>query len=127
VARIARETGLDIVQLHGQETAQSFPQGARVWKAVRIRENFDVTRLNEYPSEAILLDGPANGKTFDWSLAAHVSKKLIVAGGLDADNVRAAIDQAKPWGVDACSRLESAPGRKDHGKMAQFLKAALGS
>jgi phosphoribosylanthranilate isomerase len=127
VARIAREAGLDIVQLHGQETAQSFPQGARVWKAVRIRENFDVTRLNEYPSEAILLDGPANGKTFDWSLAAHVSKKLIVAGGLDADNVRAAINQAKPWGVDACSRLESAPGRKDHGKMAQFLKAALGS
>ena len=127
VARIARETGLDIVQLHGQETAQSFPQGARVWKAVRIRENFDVTRLNEYPSEAILLDGAANGETFDWSLAAHVSKKLIVAGGLDADNVRAAIDQAKPWGVDACSRLESAPGRKDHGKMAQFLKAALAS
>ena len=127
VIRIAREAGLDIVQLHGQETAESFPQGARVWKAVRIRENFDVTRLNEYPSEAILLDGPANGKTFDWSLAAHVSKKLIVAGGLDADNVRAAIDQAKPWGVDACSRLESAPGRKDHGKMAQFLKAALGS
>ena len=127
VIRIAREAGLDIVQLHGQETAQSFPQGARVWKAVRIRENFDVTRLNEYPSEAILLDGPANGKTFDWSLAAHVSKKLIVAGGLDADNVRAAIDQAKPWGVDACSRLERAPGRKDHGKMAQFLKAALGS
>jgi phosphoribosylanthranilate isomerase len=127
VTRIAREAGLDIVQLHGQETAQSFPQGARVWKAVRIRENFDVTRLNEYPSEAILLDGPANGETFDWSLAAHVSKKLIVAGGLDADNVRAAIDQAKPWGVDACSRLESAPGRKDHGKMAQFLKAALAS
>jgi phosphoribosylanthranilate isomerase len=127
VIRIAREAGLDIVQLHGQETAQSFPQGARVWKAVRIRENFDVTRLNEYPSEAILLDGAANGETFDWSLAAHVSKKLIVAGGLDADNVRAAIDQAKPWGVDACSRLESAPGRKDHGKMAQFLKAALGS
>jgi len=127
VARIAREAGLDIMQLHGQETAQSFPQGARVWKAVRIRENFDVTRLYEYPSEAILLDGPANGETFDWSLAAHVSKKLIVAGGLDADNVRAAIDQAKPWGVDACSRLERAPGRKDHGKMAQFLKAALGS
>jgi phosphoribosylanthranilate isomerase len=127
VIRIAGEAGLDIVQLHGQETAQSFPQGARVWKGVRIRENFDVTRLNEYPSEAILLDGPANGKTFDWSLAAHGSKKLIIAGGLDADNVRAAIHQAKPWGVDACSRLESAPGRKDHGKMAQFLKAALGS
>ena len=83
--------------------------------------------LDEYPAEAILLDGPANGETFDWTLGARVSKKLIIAGGLDADNVRAAIEQAKPWGVDACSRLESAPGRKDHGKMARFLKAALAS
>jgi phosphoribosylanthranilate isomerase len=127
VSGIAREAGLDIVQLHGQETARSFPQGARVWKAVRIRGRLDVARLDEYPAEAILLDGPANGETFDWTLAARVSRKLIIAGGLDADNVRAAIEQAKPWGVDACSRLESAPGRKDHGKMGQFLKAALAS
>ncbi len=127
VSRITREAGLDIVQLHGQETARSFPQGARVWKAVRIRGTFDIAQLDEYPAEAILLDGPANGETFDWAVAAGVSKKLIIAGGLDADNVKAAIEQAKPWGVDACSRLESAPGRKDHGKMAKFLKAALAS
>jgi phosphoribosylanthranilate isomerase len=86
-----------------------------------------VAQLDEYPSEAILLDGPANGETFDWTLAARVSRKLIIAGGLDAENVRAAIEQAKPWGVDACSRLESAPGRKDHAKMSKFLKAALTS
>lgn len=127
VSRIAREAGLDIVQLHGQETARSFPQGTRVWKAVRIRGSFDAAQLDEYPSEAILLDGPANGETFDWALAAHVSRKVIIAGGLDAENVRAAIEQAKPWGVDACSRLESARGRKDHAKMSQFLKAALES
>jgi len=52
---------------------------------------------------------------------------LIIAGGLDGENVRTAIQQARPWGVDACSRIESAPGKKDHVKMAQFLKAALGS
>lgn len=127
VSRMARETGLDIVQLHGQETARSFPTGVRVWKAVRIRGSFDAAQLDDYPSEAILLDGPANGETFDWTLAARMSRKLIIAGGLDADNVRAAIEQAKPWGVDACSRLESAPGRKDHAKMAKFLKAALAS
>jgi phosphoribosylanthranilate isomerase len=127
VSRIAREAGLDIVQLHGQETARSFPQGTRVWKAVRIRGSFDGAQLDEYPSEAILLDGPANGETFNWALAARVSRRVIIAGGLDADNVRAAIEQAKPWGVDACSRLESAPGRKDHAKMSQFLKAALES
>jgi phosphoribosylanthranilate isomerase len=50
---------------------------------------------------------------------------LILAGGLDAGNVREAIEQVHPWGVDACSRLESSPGRKDRFKMAAFLKAAL--
>jgi phosphoribosylanthranilate isomerase len=125
VSRIAREASLDVVQLHGQETARSFPQGTRVWKAVRIRGGFDVAQLDEYPSEAILLDGPANGENFDWTLGARVSRKLIIAGGLDADNVRAAIEQAKPWGVDACSRLERTPGRKDHAKMSKFLKAAM--
>jgi phosphoribosylanthranilate isomerase len=124
VTRIAREAGLDVVQLHGQETAGNFPPG-RVWKAIRIGGDFVPASIAPYPAEAILLDGPANGVTFDWKLAAGVSKKVIIAGGLDSMNVREVIEQAKPWGVDACSRLESAPGRKDHNKMAQFLKAAL--
>jgi phosphoribosylanthranilate isomerase len=64
---------------------------------------------------------------FDWTIAARVSAKVIVAGGLDADNVRRAIEQARPWGVDACSRIEISPGKKDHVRMAQFLKAALSS
>ena len=127
VSRIAREAGLDIVQLHGHETAANFPKDRRVWKAIRIRGSFDAAKLDEYPAEAILLDGPANGESFDWTLAASVSRKVILAGGLDADNVRRAIERAKPWGVDACSRLESGPGRKDHDKMARFLKAALAS
>jgi phosphoribosylanthranilate isomerase len=49
----------------------------------------------------------------------------VLAGGLDASNVREAIMQTHPWGVDACSRLESAPGKKDHRKLAAFLQAAL--
>jgi phosphoribosylanthranilate isomerase len=77
------------------------------------------------PAEAWLLDGPASGMPFDWRLAAGHDKKIVLAGGLDAENVRAAVAQARPWGVDACSRLESAPGRKDHDKMARFLRAAL--
>jgi phosphoribosylanthranilate isomerase len=52
-------------------------------------------------------------------------KKIIVAGGLDASNVRQAIEQAQPWGVDACSRLEKSPGIKDHEKVRKFVKAAL--
>ena len=128
---MARVAGIDIVQLHGHESASDFPDGVRVWKAVRIGEDFDAAALDEYPAEAILLDGPSNGVTFDWSVAAKQtgagSKKIIVAGGLGADNVRQVIEQTRPWGVDACSRLESAPGKKDHVRVAEFLKAALSS
>jgi phosphoribosylanthranilate isomerase len=125
VASIARTAGLDVVQLHGRETASQFPDVPRVWKAVRITADFDPGSLDQYPAEAILLDGPANGVTFDWTHAAASSKRIIIAGGLDASNVRRAIELAKPWGVDACSLLENAPGKKDHVKMAEFLKAAL--
>ncbi len=126
VAAVASETGLDVVQLHGREAAIEFPQGLRVWKAIRMGEKFDRTALDQFPAEALLLDGPSNGMPFDWTIAAGIPRKVIVAGGLDAENVGRAIEQARPWGVDACSRIESAPGKKDHGKMAQFLKAALG-
>jgi phosphoribosylanthranilate isomerase len=126
IGAIARETGLDVVQLHGCERASDFPEGLRVWKAVRIEKEFEQRTLDQFPAEALLLDGPSNGVPFDWTIAAGIRRKVIVAGGLDAENVGRAIEQARPWGVDACSRIESVPGKKDHRKMAQFLKAALG-
>ena len=56
--------------------------------------------------------------------ALSSTRKIIVAGGLDAGNVRQAIAQAQPWGVDACSRIEKSPDRKDHARMKEFIKAA---
>lgn len=126
VTAIAKQTGIDIAQLHGREAASDFPGGLRVWKALRIGKEFERAALDQFPAEALLLDGPANGVPFDWSIAAGIPRKVIIAGGLDAANVGQAIEQARPWGVDVCSRIESAPGKKDHNKMAQFLKAALG-
>jgi len=132
VAAIAR---LDVAQLHGEETAADYPKMA-VWKAARVDESFDVSAYDDCPAEALMLDGPAgalyggSGKTFDWSRAAAIRKRIILAGGLDASNVAIAIKLAHPWGVDACSRIESAPGKKDHRKMSEFLeaaKAALGA
>jgi phosphoribosylanthranilate isomerase len=125
IARTAAAVGLDIAQLHGRETPADYPAGLRVWKAARIGPDFDWSALDEVPAEALLLDGPASGECFDWTLARRGGRKIILAGGLDASNVGRAIALARPWGVDACSRLESAPGRKDHRKMAAFLKAAL--
>lgn len=118
---------VDILQVHGSDALLP----GRVWKAIRVDESFRLEDLDQYPAEAFLLDAPSDtlhggtGQTFDWSRAAGTGKKIILAGGLDATNVRTAIETARPWGVDACSRLESAPGKKDHAKMAQFLKAAL--
>jgi phosphoribosylanthranilate isomerase len=83
--------------------------------------------------EALLIDTPSNeafggtGKTWDWTQAPHLEQKIIIAGGLDASNVRTAIEQARPWGVDACSRIEKSPGLKDHDKMRRFIAAALGN
>lgn len=130
IERIAALAHLDVAQLHGDENESGYPATLRVWKALRVGPAFSLAALDAHPAEAILLDGPAGaayggtGKSFDWSLAAGSGKRIILAGGLDADNVRAAIAAARPWGVDACSRIESRPGRKDHVKMAQFLKEA---
>jgi len=124
VLRTVEQVGLDVAQLHGSESPEQYPQGIRVWKAVRVR-NGQVPEVPGGSAEAVLLDGPASGQVFDWARVPRGIAKLILAGGLDADNVRAAIEQVHPWGVDACSRLEISPGRKDHFKMAAFLKAAL--
>jgi indole-3-glycerol phosphate synthase/phosphoribosylanthranilate isomerase len=127
IARIAR---LDVAQLHGDESPADYPAGLEVWKALRVTEASDLQAVEECPAEAVVLDGPAAeryggvGKPFDWRRATALRKPVILAGGLDASNVREAIAIAHPWGVDACSRVESAPGKKDHQKMQAFLAAA---
>jgi phosphoribosylanthranilate isomerase len=130
IAEIARIAGLDVAQLHGDETPADYPDGLPVWKAARVDQTFDFARYADSPAEALLLDGPAadmyggSGQAFDWTRAARSAKRIIVAGGLDASNVARAVELAHPWGVDACSRIESSPGKKDLDKMYGFLQAA---
>lgn len=126
VLRTARQVGLDIAQLHGTEKPEEYPAGMRVWKAIRVAGGtaWPTSIVGAGAAEAVLLDGPASGQVFEWARAPRGVAKLILAGGLHAGNVREAIAQVHPWGVDACSRIESSPGRKDHLKMAAFLKAA---
>jgi phosphoribosylanthranilate isomerase len=116
---------LDVAQVYGN----LIPQNARIWRAFRPAEPRASARgqacvIATDRAEAILLDGPANGISFDWKIARDPNHKVIIAGGLDAANVAEAIRIAKPWGVDASSKLESTPGIKDHGKMRAFIKAA---
>jgi len=120
VESVMRAARLDIAQIYGGET----PRDARVWRAFRMPLPQGTSAIHESGVEAVLLDGAANGISFDWKLARNAAPKLILAGGLDASNVAEAIRTAKPWGVDASSRLESAPGIKNHEKVRAFVQAA---
>jgi phosphoribosylanthranilate isomerase len=112
---------LDVVQIYGPSDGLTTTP---VWFAARVPDGG--FWFEGEPGAVLLLDGAANGVAWDWPLARHFTEKykVIVAGGLDASNVAQAIRAASPWGVDASSRLESAPGIKDHAKVRAFVKAA---
>lgn len=124
LVRVAEECCLDVVQIHG--TAPVKLSGLRVWRAVAVDASFSPSKLEEPGVEAFLLDAPygGSGQVFDWSRVRNVNARFVLAGGLDASNVEEAISVAKPWGVDACSKLESTPPRKDWKKMRDFVQAA---
>jgi phosphoribosylanthranilate isomerase len=130
VEEIGRIAGLHIAQLHGDESPDLYPRVLTIWKAARVSNGFDLAAYDGLPAEALVLDGPAGelyggaGKPFDWSVVAGAGRRIVIAGGLDASNVGRAVELSRPWGVDACSRIESAPGKKDHHKMTEFLRAA---
>jgi phosphoribosylanthranilate isomerase len=117
IEEVMRSAKLDVAQIYGGTA----PAGARIWKAQRVTTGAPVPVSD---CEAVLLDGQANGVSFDWAVARGVAERVIIAGGLDAANVADAIRIAQPWGVDASSKLESSPGIKDHEKVRAFVKAA---
>jgi phosphoribosylanthranilate isomerase len=131
VLDIVRRAGLAVAQLHGHETGDAVPAGVRVWKAFRVTPDFDFAQLDAYEVEAFLLDAfdpgapGGTGRTWNWRPSSLGDRRIVLAGGLDERNVGEAIRRVRPWGVDACSRIESAPGRKDHARMAAFIRAAL--
>lgn len=124
IAKIVREAGLDIAQVHRSATGLT----VRFWQAFPAGPDLEAS-MNSSPAEAFLIDTPSGaqrggtGRSFDWSLVQGLPGKIVLAGGLGPDNVAEAIRQVQPWGVDACSRLESAPGRKDAAKVRALVQA----
>ena len=134
IRRIAEQTGLDAVQLHGNETPEHCRAIApwRIIKALRVHRGFDSSVPTAFPCETILLDTwnanepGGTGEVFDWSIAAEVRRvvaQLILAGGLNAANVVEAIRQVRPDAVDVCSGVEDAPGRKNPELISNFVSA----
>jgi phosphoribosylanthranilate isomerase len=126
----------ELMQLHGSEDDRTVAAcGPGVIKAFKFdAQTIDAdlrrwSRLAEVA--AVLVDGSSGGagESFDWARLADamagvpLPKPVIVAGGLDPDNVGEAIRACRPWAVDVSSGVESAPGVKDHGKIRAFCQA----
>jgi phosphoribosylanthranilate isomerase len=135
VASVAEFCNLDILQLHGNESVPYCKRfHRRVIKAVRVGSRADLDNIAAYSNavDGLLLDSyvtnqyGGTGKTFDWNLAVEAKQhgRIILAGGLNPENVAAAVSAVEPYAVDASSGLEQRPGVKDHGKMAQFVENA---
>jgi phosphoribosylanthranilate isomerase len=136
VLRIAREVGLDYAQLHGDETPETVTflreGGVKVMKALRVRDEGSLAAMEGYGADLVMLDAwsekarGGTGERFDWALAKSLRGRgnIVVSGGLSPENVREAISFFEPYGVDASSSLEEAPGKKNEERVRRFVSAA---
>ena len=128
VNQILRITGVDRAQLHGSEPPDYCRRvKCRVVKSIRVRPEDSretlLDRMRPYTVSGFVLDpGAGSGQTFDWHIARDLPQPILLAGGLTPENVKDAIQVARPFGVDVSSGIESAPGKKDAEKMKRFFK-----
>ena len=128
---------LDLLQFHGDESPAQCARYRRPYiKALRMREDIDLAGIARDYADArgLLLDTyvagvpGGTGQAFDWTrVPADLSLPLIVAGGLDADNVATAIAASRPYGVDVSGGVELAKGIKDAAEIARFIAAVRGA
>lgn len=134
VVDILERLRLDVAQLHGSEGAgyaAAVRRHARVMRAYSHAEAPGPEALLDYPADAILLDAarPGSGERFDWRAAAawRGHPRLVLAGGLDPENVAEAVAALQPYAVDVASGVERSPGVKDHELMNRFVERARGA
>ena len=132
VNRVADTCGLDIIQLHGEESPDyCHAVTRRIIKAFRVKDASSLDTIADYRVTGSLLDtwSPlahgGTGSTFNWDIAAQAaaSRPIILAGGLTPENVAGAITAVRPYAVDVSSGVESAPGKKDAGLVSRFIRA----
>lgn len=140
VADIVKYTGLDCVQLHGDESPEYIGrlmesikenEGKKIeiWKGIRVKNKDSLRMMSEYSVDAFILDTyvegsyGGSGSVFDWQLAslAHEYGKIVLAGGLNPQNVREAVERVKPFAVDVSSGVET-DGFKDEAKIKEFIR-----
>lgn len=130
---IASHLNLGALQLHGDESPELCAGLApfKVIKALRVADDLDLNKIRDYAVDMILLDAGVKGsyggtgRAFDWRIAVEAKRhaSIILAGGLTVDNVEDAITQVRPAAIDVCSGVESEPGKKDYGRLNDFMAA----
>ena len=132
IETIADHCHLDVIQLHGDEPPELCRAlSRRSVKAFRVKDESSLSRLPDYHVNAYLLDTyvkramGGTGKVFDWNLAVKAKQYgwIILAGGLNPENVGSAVRQVRPYGVDVSSGIEAAPGHKDPAKVKAFIRS----
>jgi phosphoribosylanthranilate isomerase len=134
IKTVAATAGVSALQLHGDESPEYCKALSDYYliKVFSASESFVPAAVLDYDVEAIMFDAVdkerfgGTGQLSNWSVARKASElvpRLFLAGGLSAENVAEAISQVNPYAVDACSRLERAPGVKDHDRVRAFVAA----
>lgn len=131
VVDITQRAGLKAAQLHGRESRTQVEQVNKyIHWVIKSVEAGSTAAMNadNLGTDMVLVDAsePGSGKLFDWSLLADMPEvpRLMLAGGLNPENVGLAIETVRPWGVDVSSGVETEPGRKDPIKLRAFIKNA---
>ncbi len=135
IRNVVALAGIDTLQFHGEEPPEFCQRFAplKVIKAFRVRNESTLEQLPAYRTDAWLLDSYVPGKAggsstaFDWELAVSANRygqPFLLAGGLTPANVASAVHRVRPYGVDVSSGVEAVPGRKDHLKVAEFVRQA---
>jgi phosphoribosylanthranilate isomerase len=134
IEKTTSSTGIDVIQLHGNEPPDMCYFSRRVIKAIRVKSLESLDPLIHFKDRvsAFLLDTftpdvfGGTGLIFNWDIAAYAKQygRIILAGGLTPDNIVEAITRVRPYGVDVSSGVESGKGKKDHDKMKLFIKLA---
>jgi phosphoribosylanthranilate isomerase len=132
IEAVLSKVRLDILQFHGDETAAECAQfNLPYYKAIRVKAGTNLVQCAQdfHSAKALLLDAHSDaafggtGQTFDWNLIPnHLTKAVILAGGLTPNNVADAIKQVRPYAVDVSGGVEQTKGIKDAAKVAAFMK-----
>ncbi|MFQ5455593.1 MAG: phosphoribosylanthranilate isomerase [Nitrospirota bacterium] len=135
VREIIAHTGVNIIQLHGDESPEFCNEfSERAVKAIRIRNKESLNIMDGFHVRGFLLDTfrkggyGGTGEIFDWDIAIEAKRfgDIILSGGLTIDNIREAIAKVRPYGVDVSSSVESNIGKKDHKILREFIERAKG-